>query len=99
MKLAQGEYVALEKVENTFSGMPIVAQLYVHGDSLQPYLVAVVVPDPVQLAGVAATVLGKTVAPEDVATLVAVCKDERVNAHILNIFSDSARRNKLKGYV
>lgn len=34
-KLAQGEYIAPEKIENIYIRSEPIAQIYVHGDSLQ----------------------------------------------------------------
>ena len=46
-KLAQGEYVSPEKIEGLYlSQFPYIAQLFVHGDSLQTFLVGVVGLDP-----------------------------------------------------
>lgn len=99
MKLSQGEYVALEKIENTYSSCPLIAQIYVHGDSLQSYLLAIVVPDPIHLANIASKIFGKSIMPEDLEELADACRDERVNKTILTALTKEAKRNGLKGYA
>lgn len=43
-KLAHGEYVAPERLENIYSTSPWVQQIFVYGDSLEASLVAIIVP-------------------------------------------------------
>jgi fatty acid CoA ligase FadD9 len=44
LKLAQGEFVTLAKLEAEFGNSPLIRQIYLYGNSAQPYLLAVVVP-------------------------------------------------------
>merc|ERR1719203_1524758 len=44
-KLSQGEYVAVEKIENVYSKAATINQIWVYGNSYKPKIVAVVVPD------------------------------------------------------
>ncbi len=44
LKLAQGEFVAVSKLEAVFGDSPSVRQIYVYGNSARSYLLAVVVP-------------------------------------------------------
>lgn len=44
-KLSQGEYVALEKVENVLGKADFVSQIFVHGESTENCVVAIIVPD------------------------------------------------------
>jgi len=82
-KLAQGEYVAAEYVENVYLQMPDILQVFIYGDSLQSALVAVVVPDP--------ETLGKRTAEE-------VCADDEWKADLLKRMTEFGRSKKLKGY-
>jgi fatty acid CoA ligase FadD9 len=50
LKLAQGEFVTLAKLEAEFGNSPLVRQIYVYGNSAHPYLLAVVVPTEEALA-------------------------------------------------
>ncbi|MCA8922921.1 MAG: thioester reductase domain-containing protein [Planctomycetes bacterium] len=45
VKLAQGEFVAPERIEDALRASPLVAQLVIHADSLQASVVALVVPN------------------------------------------------------
>ncbi|MEO8814346.1 MAG: carboxylic acid reductase [Mycobacterium sp.] len=62
LKLAQGEFVTLAKLEAVFGNSPLVHQVYVYGNSAHPYLLAVVVPTPEALASHEAAALKSAVA-------------------------------------
>ncbi|SHN18997.1 carboxylic acid reductase [Streptomyces yunnanensis] len=44
LKLSQGEFVALARLESVFATSPLVHQIYLYGNSSRAYLLAVVVP-------------------------------------------------------
>src|SRR6185312_16375257 len=44
LKLSQGEFVTVSKLEAAFTSSPLVNQIYIYGNSARPYLLAVVVP-------------------------------------------------------
>lgn len=97
MKLSQGEYVALEKIENMFSSAPIVGQVYVHGSSLESFLIAVLVPEPLQLAQLATNVLRKKLDEKNTSALEEVCKEPKIINAIMDILLAEAKKNGLKG--
>ncbi|MEU0497242.1 carboxylic acid reductase [Mycobacterium sp. NPDC006124] len=52
LKLSQGEFVTVSKLEAAYGGHPLVRQIFVYGNSARSYLLAVVVPTDDALAGV-----------------------------------------------
>jgi fatty acid CoA ligase FadD9 len=62
LKLAQGEFVTVAKLEAVFGNSPLIRQIYVYGNSAHPYLLAVVVPTDEALASNDATVLKPLIA-------------------------------------
>uniref|UniRef100_A0A1I8I4L2 long-chain-fatty-acid--CoA ligase n=1 Tax=Macrostomum lignano TaxID=282301 RepID=A0A1I8I4L2_9PLAT len=92
-KLAQGEYVAPEKIEQLLSRSQYVAQIFVDGDSLEIYVLGIVVPDPdVVLPWAKSHGL-----PQD---LEALCKDPNgpLKRAILEDLNRIGRENGLKGF-
>ncbi len=44
LKLSQGEFVTVSKLEAVFGNSPLVRQIFIYGNSARSYLLAVVVP-------------------------------------------------------
>ncbi|RUP31408.1 MULTISPECIES: carboxylic acid reductase [Mycolicibacterium] len=51
LKLAQGEFVTVSKLEAAFGTSPLIRQIYVYGNSSRSYLLAVIVPTADALSG------------------------------------------------
>lgn len=90
-KLAQGEYVAPEKIEGVYTRSPFVLQSFVHGDSLRSQLVAVVVPDPEYLLPWAR----ERGLPQDLPSL---CADPAVLSAVRKSMAEEARAAQLRGF-
>uniref|UniRef100_A0A7N6FJV1 Arachidonate--CoA ligase n=1 Tax=Anabas testudineus TaxID=64144 RepID=A0A7N6FJV1_ANATE len=90
-KLAQGEYIAPEKIENVYVRSGPVAQVFVHGDSLQSCLVAIVVPDPEVLPSLAKN-LGCQGSMEE------LCKNPKIKKAILSDMTKLGKEAGLKSF-
>ncbi|KAI1236196.1 hypothetical protein IHE44_0001473, partial [Lamprotornis superbus] len=90
-KLAQGEYIAPEKIENVYIGSAPVAQVFVHGESLRSFLIGIVVPDAEMLPEFAAK-LGVKGSFEE------LCKNPAVKKAILDDMIRLGREAGLKSF-
>ncbi|KAG6437489.1 hypothetical protein SASPL_102407 [Salvia splendens] len=100
-KLAQGEYIAPEKIENVYAKCKFVAQCFVYGDSLNSYLVAVICVDPDVLKDWAASEniklssVGSCPFYDDLGQL---CNDPRAKAAVLADMDSVGREAQLRGF-
>ena len=99
MKLAQGEYVGLERCENAYSACSLLQQVYVHGNSLREHLVGIVVPEPAPFAELASRATGEKVSADDRQALERAARDPRVIERVLHELDKEAKREGLKGCV
>lgn len=94
-KLAQGEYVSPENVERVIAQSPFVQDVFVHGDSIKNFPVAVVVPKADALREWASTQNGLGGIANDMEQL---CHNQRVVDFILSEIDRVSTLSKLHGY-
>ena len=99
LKLAQGEYISPERIENVYlSHLTYLAQGYVHGDSLQTFLVAIFGVQPDTFSLFAGKILGKTIEATDLQSIAAACKDDRIRKAVIKDLDRVGRKNNFQGY-
>uniref|UniRef100_A0A8C2RPX0 Long-chain-fatty-acid--CoA ligase n=1 Tax=Capra hircus TaxID=9925 RepID=A0A8C2RPX0_CAPHI len=90
-KLAQGEYIAPEKIETIYIRSSLVSQIFVHGETLRSFLVGVVVPDPDALPSFAAKIGVKGSIEE-------LCQNQTIKKAILEDIQKTGTEGGLKSF-
>nr|BAK01280.1 predicted protein [Hordeum vulgare subsp. vulgare] len=91
-KLAQGEYIAPEKIENVYAKCKFIAQCFIYGDSFNSFLVAIVAVEPDVLKAWAAS---EGIQSEDLRQL---CADPRAKAAVLADMDSIGKEAQLRGF-
>ncbi|EAS01565.1 AMP-binding enzyme family protein (macronuclear) [Tetrahymena thermophila SB210] len=88
-KLQQGEYVSPEKIENIYVRARGVQEVFVHGDSLQRYCVAILVPKPEEILKIAKELnISET-------KLEVLCKNQQITQFYLKSVTDLGKKEGL----
>jgi long-chain acyl-CoA synthetase len=99
LKLAQGEYVSPERIENVYLGnLSFLAQAYVHGDSDKAFMVAILGIQPDTFATYLTKLLGKPVSATDMEALTAAAQDLKVRKAVLKELDRVGKKNKFNSY-
>lgn len=99
LKLAQGEYISPERIENVYLGNTnFLATAYVHGDPSQSTLVAVFGVDPENFSAFASKVLEKKIEQTDIAGIKAACSHPKIKTEVLKTLDKIGRKQKFNSY-
>ncbi|KAL2117050.1 hypothetical protein VTJ04DRAFT_9218 [Mycothermus thermophilus] len=99
LKLAQGEYISPERIENVYMGSTnLIAMAFVHGEPKESSLVAIFGVDPVQFAPYASKILKRAVPADDKETLRAAANDPRVKADFLRLLDKIGTSHKFNSF-
>ncbi|EER40492.1 AMP-binding enzyme [Histoplasma capsulatum H143] len=99
LKLAQGEYVSPERLEGIYqTACSYISQAFVHGDSAQTALVAIMGVQPDTFATFASRVLEKTIAPDDMEAIRAAAADERIVRAVQADLDRAGKEHRLAGF-
>jgi long-chain acyl-CoA synthetase len=99
LKLAQGEYISPERIENVYMGSTnLIATAFVHGEGKESCLVAVFGVDPVQFAPYASKILKTTVPAEDPEAIRQAANDPRVKGAFLKLLDKIGKDHKFNSF-
>ncbi|CAD6253527.1 unnamed protein product [Miscanthus lutarioriparius] len=90
-KLSQGEYVAVEVLERAYMQSPLVASVWVYGNSFESFLVAVVVPETQALEEWAA-------ANKVAGDFAKLCIDPKARSYIQDQLNQTGKKLGLRGF-
>jgi long-chain acyl-CoA synthetase len=91
-KLAQGEYIAAEKLEQVYSECSLVEQVWIYGNSYENTLVAVVVPDEKSFKSFAQQAGAQGSSIEE------LCKDPKAAAAVCEELNKVGKKGNLRGF-
>ncbi|KFY35873.1 hypothetical protein V494_05525 [Pseudogymnoascus sp. VKM F-4513 (FW-928)] len=88
-----------ERIENVYlANSSILDQAFVHGDSTQAFLVAILGIDTVTFAPYAADILKKSIDPTDLAAVKAAAAESKVRAAVVRDLDNIGKKNKFNSY-
>ncbi|XP_022148649.1 long chain acyl-CoA synthetase 2 isoform X2 [Momordica charantia] len=90
-KLSQGEYVAVENIENIYSQCPLVTSIWVYGNSFESFLVGVVVPDQKALEDWA---MNHNVTGD----FKSLCENLKARKYILDELNSNGQKGQIRGF-